>query len=126
RRVSLDYLPVSAFLADGRGRDAPSSLLSERLPEVSIAVFLRKEDAVKKIGAIVAHMGLLIVPVLNGGSRGEPFLRHASSRVNAVIDEPFLPYLRSQEKIRAGVTILAPLNKAERAAPSSEIISPAK
>ncbi len=111
QQVVLDFLPLSAFFGDCPEADELNSSLIDMLPEVSIAVFLRKEEAAKKFGVMVAHMGLLLVPVQKDGSRGEPMLRHASSRANAVIEEPLLPYLKSQENIRAGVTILEPREK---------------
>jgi hypothetical protein len=109
REVALDYIPSSAFLGKVDG-DVHNTMI-DALPEVSIVLFVRHQKAASDLGIIVGHMGFLLTPKRADGSRGEPILRHSSSKYGAVIEEPFLPYLDSQQKYRAGVTVLDILEK---------------
>lgn len=104
--ASLAYIPSEAFLDTASAHD-----MVRALPEISVALFVRHQEGASKVGAIVGHMAFLIVPKLADGSRGTPVLRHSSSKSKAVTEEPFLPYLESQQKYRAGITVLEVLDQ---------------
>ncbi len=104
--VAMAYIPISAFLLHAGTSGGINRRILESLPEVSIAVFLRNPDAARKIGVMVAHMGLLIVPRDARGRPMTPILRHASSANNAIVDEPLDLYLEANATRRAGIAIL--------------------
>lgn len=109
--VTVDYIPISAFFTRRGGRVRPREGIIDELPEVSIALMVRKYESASSIGVMIAHMGLLIVPELEDGSRGRPIYSHSSQRCGMVTEEPFLPYILSQEAWRAGVVILEILER---------------
>jgi N-acetylmuramoyl-L-alanine amidase-like len=106
-RAVVPYLPIDGFFADAKDTAEPNAKLFAKLPEISILLMIRKPPQARKVGVIVEHMGLLLVPTNPDGTRGTPILRHATPRSRAIIDEPFLPYLAQRRKHSAGVRILA-------------------
>lgn len=106
QEVAMRFIPLSAFLLHAGTRRGISRQILEALPEVSIAVFLRHQDAAQRIGVMVAHMGFLIVPRDCHGLPMAPILRHASSAAGAIVDEPLDLYLEENASRRAGVALL--------------------
>jgi len=102
----IGYVPLASFYTKCGDEIVPNEKLIKSLPNISIVLFIRPQQNAEKYGAIVAHMGFLMFSKGEDDSRGEPILRHASSRFGMIIDEPFLPYIDSQSRYRAGVTIL--------------------
>lgn len=111
--AKVDYIPISAFFADGGNAGQPNCDLIAKLPEVSIILMIRKEEYAKKVGVVVSHMALLIAPKSDDGTCGPPIIRHAGIEGGVFHDELLLPYLQSQAKTRAGVAILEVLTPKE-------------
>lgn len=104
--LMLNYIPIHSFFTFTKQATIPNDEITAMLPEVSIVLLLRREEDSASAGSAVAHMGLLITPVYEDGSRGMPVIRHSSRLKNTFMDEPFHDYLLSQMPHREGVILL--------------------